>query len=98
MNVSRRDLMKGVGAAALSAAALKTGMAQAVESTKPPTADQVRRMEWWHAAKFGMFIHFGLYAGHMRHEWAMEDEAIPVSEYQTFTGLYHPTAQAPRAW
>jgi alpha-L-fucosidase len=98
MNVSRRDVMKGVGAAALSAAAMKSGMAQAVESSKPPTADQVRRMEWWHAAKFGMFIHFGLYAGHMRHEWAMEDEAIPVVEYQRFTELFKPAVGSPRKW
>ncbi len=28
-----------------------------------------------------MFIHFGVYSQHARHEWAMEDEAIPIEEY-----------------
>jgi alpha-L-fucosidase len=45
-----------------------------------------------------MFIHFGLYAGHQRHEWAMENEAIPILEYQSFTSLYKPQPGSARAW
>jgi alpha-L-fucosidase len=63
-----------------------------------PTQDQQRRMQWWHDAKFGMFIHFGLYAAHGRHEWAMEDEAIPVADYQKFTAGFHPALGSPRKW
>ena len=66
-------LMGALAAVAAPAAAQRDPVGGA------PTPDQVRRMQWWHAAKFGMFIHFGLYAGHQRHEWAMENEAIPVS-------------------
>jgi len=55
-------------------------------------------MKWWHDAKFGMFIHFGLYAAHGRHEWAMENEAIPVTEYQTFTAGFKPAPGSPRKW
>ena len=44
--------------------------------------DRVRRMKWWHEAKFGMFIHWGLYSLIGRHEWAMENEAIPIEEYE----------------
>lgn len=64
----------------------------------PPTADQVRRMAWWHAAKFGMFIHFGLYSQHARHEWAMEDEAIPIGEYQRLAKQFQPKPGSARAW
>ena len=39
-------------------------------------------MKWWHEAKFGMFIHWGLYSVLGRHEWAMEKEGIPVDEYE----------------
>ena len=55
-------------------------------------------MKWWHDAKFGMFIHFGLYAAHGRHEWAMEDEAVPVSEYQKLTAGFNPAPGTPRKW
>jgi len=40
-------------------------------------------MKWWATeAKFGMFIHWGLVQQHACHEWVMENEAIPVSEYE----------------
>ena len=55
-------------------------------------------MQWWHDAKFGMFIHFGLYAAHGRHEWAMENEAIPVAEYQKFTAGFNPAPGSARNW
>ena len=55
-------------------------------------------MAWWHQARFGMFIHFGLYAAHGRHEWAMENEAIPVAEYQRFTDGFKPAPGSPRKW
>src|SRR5277367_4233732 len=95
----RRELLIGAGLApAMLAAAAAPAAAQRDPAGGAPTPDQIRRMQWWHAAKFGMFIHFGLYSGHQRHEWAMENEAIPISEYQTFTNLFRPAADAPRAW
>ena len=41
-------------------------------------ANRERRLKWWHDARFGMFIHWGLYSVIGRHEWVMENEAIPV--------------------
>jgi len=63
-----------------------------------PTADQIRRMEWWHAAKFGMFIHFGLYSQYGRHEWAMETQAIPIIEYLPLDKQFNPKPSFARAW
>jgi alpha-L-fucosidase len=99
MRISRRTAILGAGAASLAlAAASSMGRAQEPEPPAVPTADQKRRMAWWHAAKFGMFIHFGLYSSHARHEWAMEDEAISVAEYQTYTDLFCPKPGSPRKW
>jgi alpha-L-fucosidase len=99
LQISRRTAILGTGAASLAfAMASSTGQAQEPAPPAVPTADQKRRMEWWHAAKFGMFIHFGLYSGHARHEWAMEDEAIPVAEYQTYTELFQPKPGSARKW
>jgi len=55
-------------------------------------------MEWWHTAKFGMFIHFGLYSQHQRHEWAMETEAIPIGEYLPLAKQFNPKPGFARAW
>ena len=55
-------------------------------------------MAWWHEARFGMFIHFGLYSVLGRHEWAMEQEGIPVAEYQELAKRFNPAPHAARAW
>jgi len=59
---------------------------------------RARRMEWWHAAKFGMFIHWGVYSTIQRHEWVMEDEAIPIEQYMAHAKTFKPKPNAARAW
>lgn len=48
------------------------------------------RIEWWHQAKFGMFIHWGLYAILARGEWVMNREKIPVAEYAKLAERFNP--------
>src|SRR5690242_16714231 len=76
--LSRRDYLSLMSAGASLAAAARPPAALAAGTAE----DRARRMQWWHQAKFGMFIHWGLYSVWGRHEWAMEQEAIPVSEYE----------------
>ena len=61
-------------------------------------ADRARRMKWWHEARFGMFIHWGLYSVLGRHEWVMENEGIPVAEYAPLAKQFKPKPNAARAW
>src|SRR5689334_1030485 len=61
-------------------------------------ADRERRMKWWKDARFGMFIHWGLYSVLGRHEWVMENEAIPVAEYEPLAKRFHPKPNAARDW
>jgi alpha-L-fucosidase len=67
-------------------------------SSDPGEADRIRRMKWWHEARFGMFIHWGLYSVLGRHEWAMEEEGIPVAEYEQLAKRFQPAPNAARAW
>jgi alpha-L-fucosidase len=55
-------------------------------------------MRWWHAAHFGMFVHFGVYSTIGRHEWVMENEAIPIGEYTAHAAAFRAVADCPRAW
>ena len=100
--VSRRSVMLGAGASlaslAVGAHAQTAPATQQGPNANAPTPDQIRRMEWWRKARFGMFIHFGAYSQHARHEWAMEDEAIPLEEYQQFAKEFHPKPNSPRAF
>ena len=82
--LTRRNMLKG--AAALAAAAGASGIADAAVAQdakkdtpaagpEPGESTRTQRLVWWRAARFGMFIHFGVYSTIGRHEWAMEDEA-----------------------
>ena len=104
IRVSRRNMLLGTGAAAASLAAAPFALAvsqapgERDPAPVPPTADQIRRMQWWHEAKFGMFIHFGLYSQHARHEWAMETEAIPFGEYTPLAQVFNPAPGFALGW
>ncbi|MEK7407867.1 MAG: alpha-L-fucosidase [Acidobacteriota bacterium] len=39
-------------------------------------------LEWFKQAKFGLFMHYGLYSLLGRGEWVMQRERIPVAEYE----------------
>jgi len=60
--------------------------------------DRDRRMKWWREARFGMFIHWGLYAQLGRHEWVMNRERIPVKEYEKLAATWKPKRRPAREW
>jgi alpha-L-fucosidase len=62
------------------------------------TAGADDRMAWWREARFGMFIHWGLYAIPGRGEWVQWNEQIPVDEYAKLAGQFNPTNFNADAW
>jgi len=60
--------------------------------------DREKRMKWWHEARFGMFIHWGLYSQLGRHEWVMNRERIPVQEYEKLSWTWKPKPRPMRQW
>ncbi|MBN8459365.1 MAG: alpha-L-fucosidase [Verrucomicrobia bacterium] len=62
-------------------------------------AQRDARMKWWRDAKFGMFIHWGVYAVPARNgEWVMHKEKIPVATYRRFAQEFNPVRYDPVAW
>src|SRR5262249_36464409 len=55
-------------------------------------------MAWWHDARLGMFIYWGLCSVLGRHEWVMENEGIPVSEYAPPAKQFKPKPFPARDW
>jgi alpha-L-fucosidase len=66
------------------------------ESQTAATRDA--RMQWWREARFGMFIHYGLYSLVGRNEWVMALENMPPAEYEKLAATFSPKAGAPREW
>lgn len=57
-----------------------------------------KRVEWYQEARFGMFIHWGLYAIPARGEWVRSVEEIPEEEYLPFFDEFDPVDYDPEKW
>jgi len=62
------------------------------------SAQKQARMQWWTEARFGMFIHWGLYALPARHEWVKKNERMTDADYQKYFDLFNPDLYDARAW
>jgi len=104
--IPRREWLAGTAAslATLATSVTAAPKFRSADASKPQKtsaaqdADRARRMQWWHEARFGMFIHFGLYSVLGRHEWVMENEGIPGAEYEQLAKRFNPKLNAARAW
>ncbi len=53
---------------------------------------------WWREARFGMFIHWGLYSMPARHEWIRHHEKICNEDYQKYFDHFDPDMYNPAEW
>ena len=102
---SRRSFLKSLGAAGALAAAAPHSQALSASGAAPVSpveaqmaATRAQRMAWWHEAKFGMFIHWGLYSVIGQHEWSKEVEGIPLAQYEQLAHHFKPRPNAAREW
>ena len=56
------------------------------------------RTKWFMEARFGMFIHWGLYSIPAKGEWMMSEAEMSVSEYKQYFDLFDPVDYNPREW
>jgi alpha-L-fucosidase len=95
---SRRTYLKSITTATIAAGfGCKQPAATATPSAGPPPGHE-RRIQWWRDAKFGMFIHWGLFSILARDCWAMGDEDIPLQEYEPLSRQFQPPLNAARSW
>ena len=62
------------------------------------TYSQNSRISWWQQARFGMFIHWGVYSIPGRGEWLMYQEHVPFSEYKLLADQFNPQNYDPKIW
>ena len=56
------------------------------------------RMKWFHEARFGIYVHFGLYSLLERGEWTMYSERIPKEEYAALADRFFPVPGCAEEW
>jgi len=70
----------------------------AIAQTDKPSPERLKAREWFQNAKFGMFIHWGVYSVLGDGEWVMNNRGIPISEYEKLPSQFNPTEFNPAEW
>jgi len=78
--------------AAMSAAAL------AAQTRYQPTPENLKSRAWFQDARFGLFIHWGVYSVLGDGEWVMNQKKIPIPEYEKLAPRFNPTEFNPAEW
>src|SRR5262245_39318680 len=96
-----------LGRALLVLAVLASPLRAAAQSAESPEARE-KRLAWFREAKYGLFIHWGLYAipaGEWQGrripgigEWIMNRAKVPVKEYETLASRWNPVKFDADAW
>lgn len=80
---------------------LSSQISNSVAQNSLPTTDSESdpvKTKWWTDARFGMFIHWGVYSSPGRGEWLMYQEHIPFSEYALLADQFNPQKYNPKEW
>jgi alpha-L-fucosidase len=93
----RRDLIAGVIRAAIVATAFVAPTRATPAQTDVP-AERLAAREWYLDARFGMFIHWGVYSLLGNGEWVMQNTKITVPEYEWLATTFNPVKFDARAW
>jgi len=97
MNIKSKKIVISMLAAAVLMLHIPISPVQAAIS-KETEQQRLERMKWWTEARFGMFIHWGLYAMAARHEWVKSRERISNEDYQKYFDLFNPDLFNPKEW
>lgn len=65
---------------------------------KETQEEKKERMSWWTQDRFGMFIHWGLYAMPARHEWVKRYEKMTNEDYEKYFEMFNPDLYNPTEW
>ncbi|HEY8934863.1 MAG TPA: alpha-L-fucosidase [Cyclobacteriaceae bacterium] len=73
------------------------GYSQA-QSQYTPTPENMKSREWFQDARFGLFIHWGVYSILGDGEWVMNNQHIPIKAYEKLPSFFNPTQFDPKEW
>lgn len=82
----------------ISLLALAAALRTEAQLPRENDTQKAARMKWWTEARFGMFIHWGLYALPARHEWVKNRERMTNEQYQKYFELFQPDLYNPKDW
>jgi len=72
--------------------------ASAADESYSPTPENLAAREWFQNAKFGLFVHWGVYSVLADGEWVMQIKGIPISAYERLPQMFNPTKFDAEQW
>ncbi len=63
-----------------------------------PTEENKKMRAWFESARFGLFIHWGVYSQLGDGEWVMNNQKIPIKTYEKLPAFFNPVAFDPKEW
>ncbi len=63
-----------------------------------PTKENLESRQWFQDAKFGLFVHWGVYCLLAKGEWVMNQDKMPIAEYEKLPPKFNPTKFDPDEW
>ena len=63
-----------------------------------PSPENLKAREWFQDAKFGLFVHWGVYSVLADGEWVMNQKKIDKKSYEKLPAFFNPTEYNPKEW
>ena len=63
-----------------------------------PSPENLKSREWFQDARFGLFIHWGVYSVLEEGEWVMNTRAIDKQTYEKLPNFFNPISYNPKEW
>src|SRR5690606_18567650 len=63
-----------------------------------PAPENLEARRWFRDASFGLFIHWGVYSVLGDGEWVMNQQQIPIKNYEKLPDFFNPTGFNPKEW
>jgi alpha-L-fucosidase len=98
MTWRRRDVLQTGAAALLALGSENVARAQDAAPSNETWKPDPKSVQWFRNARFGMFVHWGVYSLLGRGEWVMQNEGIPIAKYEELPPQFNPTKFNARDW
>ena len=90
--------LRSVCRATVFCALLAGSSSASAQQTYTPTPENLRARAWFQDAKFGLFIHWGVYSVLGDGEWVMETRPVNRTDYAKLPNFFNPVKFDPAAW
>lgn len=85
--MTRRKMLLAAGAATLAGA-----------EPYRPSSETLKARQWFQEARFGLFIHWGVYSVLGKGEWVMNNDKMTIEAYRALPPQFNPVKYDPAAW